>query len=409
MACARKGSIRRTVTHSASVNCWTASGQTHAIPDFPPSSPGLQRDGNDIWRMKGDRVEKYRTFIQSLPQINRTTLAALLQHLFRIQRCSHINQMQTGRLASVFSSCLFQTEGQTRQEVRVVEDLINNYVELFDVHEDQVKQMETENSFITKWKDTMFSPAGDLIFEVYLEKKEPESCCLIKVSPTMRADELAEVVLEMRNVTADRADLWTTFEVIENGELERPLHYKEKVLEQVLEWGSLEDPSSAFLLIRKFKMADLPQGCTKDITKGENLKFKDGSSKLLSGHKFQDRYAILRDGKLCIYKDMKSSKPEREVPVSSVKCYLGLKRRLKPATSWGFTVYMEKQQWYLFCETKEAQISWVTDILRAKFGDYLWPRHRGSRSPADHKNTRGGTVSPAQSNAQTAEPKSIKE
>ncbi|KAJ8269315.1 hypothetical protein COCON_G00119220 [Conger conger] len=358
------------------------------------------------------RVEKYRTFIQSLPHINRTTLAALLQHLYRIQKCSVINQMQTGCLASIFSTCLFQTGGHTKEEVRVVEDLINNYVELFDVHEDQVKQMETENSFITKWKDTMFSPAGDLIFEVYLERKEPESCCLIKVSPTMRADELADVVLEMRNVAVDEADLWTTFEVIENGDLERPLHYKEKVLEQVLEWGSLEDPSSAFLLLKKFcgaKMAESNQGFTKEITKGDNLKFKDGSSKLLSGHKFQDRYAILLDGKLCIYKDMKSAKPEREVPVSSVKCYLGLKRRLKQATSWGFTVCMEKQQWYLSCETKESQISWVTDILRAKFGEDLWPSLKRSRPPAVQKNSRGGAVLPATSNAQSAEPKRIKE
>ena len=34
---------------------------------------------------------------------------------------------------------------------------------------------------------------------------------------------------------------------------ERPLHYKEKVLEQVLEWSTMDDPSSAFLVIKKFK------------------------------------------------------------------------------------------------------------------------------------------------------------
>ncbi|KPP73356.1 hypothetical protein Z043_107570 [Scleropages formosus] len=66
-----------------------------------------------------------------------------------------------------------------------------------------------------------FSQAGDLIFEVYLEKKEPESCCLIKVvSPTMRSDELADTVLNMKNVVFRGAvGPWATFEVIENGEL----------------------------------------------------------------------------------------------------------------------------------------------------------------------------------------------
>uniref|UniRef100_A0A3B3SMA9 ArfGAP with RhoGAP domain, ankyrin repeat and PH domain 3 n=1 Tax=Paramormyrops kingsleyae TaxID=1676925 RepID=A0A3B3SMA9_9TELE len=204
------------------------------------------------------RVRKYCTLIQSLPKINRTTLGALMQHLYRIQKCSSMNQMVTHNLASVFSSCLFQTEGQMSQEVRVVEDLINNFAELFDVNEDQVKQMETENSFIMSWKDITLSRAGDLIFEVYLEKKEAENCCLIKVSPTMRSEELADAVLSMRNVEVlDAADLWTTFETIENGELERPLHPKERVLEQVLEWSALEDPGSAFLVIKKFSAAKM--------------------------------------------------------------------------------------------------------------------------------------------------------
>ncbi|RXN32713.1 arf-GAP with Rho-GAP ANK repeat and PH domain-containing 2 isoform X1 [Labeo rohita] len=226
----------------------------------------------------------------------------------RIQRCSHINQMNTPKLACVFSSCLFQTEGHTAQETRVVEDLINNYIQLFSVNEEQVRQMEKENSFITRWKDTTFSPAGDLIFEVYLEKKEPEKCCLIKVSPSMRSDELAVSTLEMKGIEVRAQDLWTTFEVIENGEMERPLHYKEKVLEQVLEWSSLEDPSSAFLLIKKYsgsKMTDSNSDKLKDFIKGEQLKFKDGSSKLLLGNKFQDRYLVLQDKKLLLYKDIK--------------------------------------------------------------------------------------------------------
>uniref|UniRef100_A0A667YWS5 ArfGAP with RhoGAP domain, ankyrin repeat and PH domain 2 n=1 Tax=Myripristis murdjan TaxID=586833 RepID=A0A667YWS5_9TELE len=79
------------------------------------------------------RVEKYSTFIQSLPKINRSTLKALLQHLYRIQQCSHLNQMPSQRLAAVFSSCLFQTQGQTPQEISVIQDLINNYVTLFKV------------------------------------------------------------------------------------------------------------------------------------------------------------------------------------------------------------------------------------------------------------------------------------
>uniref|UniRef100_A0A8C4H3R2 Arf-GAP with Rho-GAP domain, ANK repeat and PH domain-containing protein 2 n=1 Tax=Dicentrarchus labrax TaxID=13489 RepID=A0A8C4H3R2_DICLA len=233
------------------------------------------------------RVKKYSTFIESLPKINRSTLDALLQHLYRIQQCSNLNHMLSEKLASVFSSCLFQTQGQTPQETSVIRDLISNYVTLFSVSQKHLMCL-----FLS----------GDLIFEVYLEKREPENCCLIKVSPSMRSAELAETALSMRNVTFSADDLWTTFEVIENGELERPLHHSEKILEQVLEWSTLDYPSSAFLVIKKFSGAKrVADG------KGDYLKFNDGSSKLLSGHKFQDRYVVLRAEQLLLYRDIKVS------------------------------------------------------------------------------------------------------
>ena len=42
--------------------------------------------------------------------------------------------MNAHNLALVFSSYLFQTKGQTSEEVNVIEDLINNYVEIFEVN-----------------------------------------------------------------------------------------------------------------------------------------------------------------------------------------------------------------------------------------------------------------------------------
>uniref|UniRef100_A0A671W2S8 ArfGAP with RhoGAP domain, ankyrin repeat and PH domain 2 n=1 Tax=Sparus aurata TaxID=8175 RepID=A0A671W2S8_SPAAU len=252
------------------------------------------------------RVKKYSTFIESLPKINRSTLDALLQHLYRIQQCSHLNHMASEKLASVFSSCLFQTRGQTPQETRVVHDLISNYITLFSVNEDRVQQMERENSFITRWnekKDATVSRPS----RTEMESTDGCSVCLC-VSPSMRPTELAETALSIKNVTFNADDLWTTFEVIENGELERPLHHSEKILEQVLEWSALEYPSSAFLVIKKFSgislcfTADL-----KQFIKGDYLKFNDGSSKLLSGHKFQDKYVVLKAEKLLLYRDIKVS------------------------------------------------------------------------------------------------------
>ncbi|CAJ1086119.1 LOW QUALITY PROTEIN: arf-GAP with Rho-GAP domain%2C ANK repeat and PH domain-containing protein 2 [Xyrichtys novacula] len=344
------------------------------------------------------RVKKYSTFIESLPKTNRSTLDAVLQHLYRIQKCSHLNLMPSEKLASVFSSCLFQTQGQTPQETSVVCDLISNYITLFSVNKERVQQMERENSFITRWnekKDATFSPAGDLIFEVYLEKRAPENCCLIKMSPSMRPSELAETALSMKSITFNPEDLWTTFEVIENGELERPLHNSEKILEQVLEWSNLDCPSSAFLVIKKFSEAKKEEDGKADLTqiiKSSYLKFSDGSSKLLSGHKFQDKYAVLRTEKLLLYRDIKATKPEKVIQLDSVKCYLGVRKKFKPPNSWGFTVYTDKQQWHFCCEKREAQVSWVTDIIRMKFGSDLLTKSVNSKESANHYLATRGAV-----------------
>lgn len=53
---------------------------------------------------------------------------------------------------------------------------------------------------------------------------------------------------------------------------ERALHQSEKVLEQVLEWSSLEFPGSAFLVIKKFPGAKRSSG-----PKGAGCKLWEGT------------------------------------------------------------------------------------------------------------------------------------
>ncbi|KAJ1214669.1 hypothetical protein NDU88_002287 [Pleurodeles waltl] len=319
------------------------------------------------------RVEKYRNIVQSLSPVNRATLAALMEHLFRVWKCSEINCLATHNLAMAFSACLFQTEGQHAEEVSVIEDLINNYVQLFQVKEDQVKQMNIENSFITKWKDTQVSPEEDVLIDIYVNKKESECCVLIKVSPTMEADELTKTVLRLKKITPDTYDIWATFEVINNGELERPLHYREKVLKAVLQWSSLPEPESAYLIVKRFQKTDAMKSHQGDSIKAGYLKFKEEPSKLLSGNKFQERYFVLREGKLFLYKDMKYSKPEKFLSVSKATFYLGAKKKTKSTISWGLTALSEKNQWRLSCDEQDIQMEWFTRILMAQHDNDILP------------------------------------
>ncbi|KAF6371387.1 ArfGAP with RhoGAP domain, ankyrin repeat and PH domain 2 [Rhinolophus ferrumequinum] len=341
-----------------------------------------------------ERIKKYGAFIHTLPGVNRATLAALIEHLYRVQKCSEINQMNSHNLALAFSSCLFQTKGQTSEEVNVIEDLIDNYVEIFEVQEDQVKQMDIENSFITKWKDTQVSQAGDLLIEVYVERKEPDCSIIIRISPVMEAEELTNDMLAIKNIIPIKGDIWATFEVIENEELERPLHYTENVLEQVLRWSSLAEPGSAYLVVKRFLSTDTikhynERRALESIKEG-TLKIKEEPSKILSGNKFQDRYCVLRDGYLFLYKDMKSSKHDKMFPLSSMKFYLGVKKKMKPPTSWGLTAYSEKHHWHLCCDSLQTQMEWMASIFIAQHENDIRPPAGQERKRSITKNPKIG-------------------
>ncbi|NWV66702.1 ARAP3 protein, partial [Malurus elegans] len=341
---------------------------------------------------KPQRLERYKELIHRLPRLNHKTLAALIGHLYRVQKCADLNQMSTKNLSLLFAPSLFQTDGKGEHEVKVMEDLIDNYVSIFNIDEDQVSQMDLENSLITTWKDTQLSQAGDLIIEVYLEQKVPDCCVTLKVSPTMTAEELTNQVLEMRNVAAS-LDIWLTFEALENGELERPLHPKEKVLEQALQWCKLPEPSAAYLLVRKVPIGEgscLFTGAKRETPKCGLLKCREEPPKLL-GNKFQERYFVIRDRRLLLLKEKRSAKPEREWPLDTAKVYMGIRKKLKPPAQWGFTLTLDKQQLYLVCSGQAELWDWTTSILKAQHDD-LRPVVLRRRSSSDLAKQKFGTM-----------------
>ncbi|KAI1898993.1 hypothetical protein AGOR_G00078100 [Albula goreensis] len=311
------------------------------------------------------RLDRYKDLIRSLPRVNRTTLAALISHLYRVQN-------------------LFQTDGKGEHEVKIIEDLIDNYLYVFDIDEEQQTQIELEISLITTWKDTQLSQAGDLIIEVYLEKKLPDCCITLKVSPSMCAEELTNQVLYMRNVPAGEKDVWLTFEAIEDGELERPLHPKEKVLEQALQWCKMANPSSAFLLVKRAPRGEainIFTGYKSEIVKNGIMRCREEPPKLLQGNKFQEHTFQIRDHKLLLLKDRKSNKAEKEWPLKTLKIYIGIRKKLKAPTKWGFTVLLDKQQLYLCCGSEAELWDWMTSFLKAQHDDLRPPvlrRHSSS-------------------------------
>ncbi|NXE37859.1 ARAP1 protein, partial [Ptilorrhoa leucosticta] len=168
-----------------------------------------------------EKVGEYRQLLAALPLVNRATLKALINHLFRVQCFSGENQMNTHNLAIVFGPTLFQTDGKDYKAGRVVEDLISHYVEIFNVNDQEMKKQQDEITAIMKMREASSSgtqQAGDFICTVYLEEKKTETEQHVKVSATMTAEELTFEILDRRKIVMKEKDYWSCFEVNEREE-----------------------------------------------------------------------------------------------------------------------------------------------------------------------------------------------
>uniref|UniRef100_UPI00358E3E48 arf-GAP with Rho-GAP domain, ANK repeat and PH domain-containing protein 1 isoform X2 n=1 Tax=Myxine glutinosa TaxID=7769 RepID=UPI00358E3E48 len=323
------------------------------------------------------KLAQYMVLIKELPTVNRATVMCLMDHLYCVQYCSRINQMTTRNLAIVFGPTLFQTEGRQPQEANVVEDLITNYRILFKVTEEQMKTKLKNIDLLVQMKEgpTIKMAAGDLIIEVYVETKKPENCVSLKVSAQTSADELKREVLYLKHTSTDIQDSWVVFEVIAQGELERPLHYKEKVLDLLLLWGTVQEHKDNYLLMKKNVsmgqmkkfLADRPVGTFKS-----RVKYREDNSRFLT-HRFQDKVILLNFQTLFLFKDEKSLKPEKEWSILALKFYIGIRKRLRPPSCWGLTLVQEKQQWLLSFSRQAELRDFFACILHFKYDGDVWP------------------------------------
>ncbi|GCC19933.1 hypothetical protein chiPu_0021207, partial [Chiloscyllium punctatum] len=169
------------------------------------------------------KILQYQKLFMCLPKVNRATLKALINHLYCVQRLSDKNQMTVHNLAIVFGPTLFQMDGQDNKAGRVVEDLINHFIDLFNVDEQQIKKQLDEIVSIIKLRDACLvqssQNAGDFICTVYLEEKKPECELSLKVPAAMTAQELTEEILYLRKLITKEKDNWCCFEVIERDEM----------------------------------------------------------------------------------------------------------------------------------------------------------------------------------------------
>uniref|UniRef100_A0A8C2A0A7 ArfGAP with RhoGAP domain, ankyrin repeat and PH domain 1 n=1 Tax=Cyprinus carpio TaxID=7962 RepID=A0A8C2A0A7_CYPCA len=403
---------------------WLKEGE-HQVDDvsnvlkrfFRDIEEGLFGQAADSWLSateESSRICQYRLLFSNLPRVNQATLRALVNHLYCVQRFADLNQMTLHNLAIVFGPTLFQADGQDYSAGRVIEDLIQHYVTIFDVNEQQLQKQLDEITYIIKLRDNLTPKAGtgsgDFICTVYLEEKKETAEQHVKIPATMTAAELTFEILDRRKITVKEKDYWCCFEVNEKEELERPLHCQEKVLPIFHSLGT-----DSHLLVKKhFSMeAMLVYLASKvEVSKHGMMKFREERSLLgLSTGSFNDRYFILTSTSLRLYKEIRvrvcvcaEIKSEREWPVKCLKVYQGIKRKLRPPTCWGLTVFyenekqekQERQQWYLCCDTQNEMREWFATFMSIQSGGRVWPAEWLKSRAANHSvplDARFGNVS----------------
>ncbi|XP_069573482.1 arf-GAP with Rho-GAP domain, ANK repeat and PH domain-containing protein 1 isoform X1 [Brachyistius frenatus] len=356
------------------------------------------------------KISEYQLLLNRLPRVNKATLQALINHLYCVQRFSELNQMNLHNLAIVFGPTLFQTDGKDFTAGRAIEDLIQHYTLIFEVDEQQLKKQLEEITVIIQVREKLNTkfpstePGGHFICTVYLEEKKDTAEQHVKIPGSMTAAELTYEVLDRRNIPVKDKEYWSCWEVSDKEEMERPLHYQERVLPILHSFGT-----DSHLVIKKHLAMDVMivyLGSKVDASKHGMIKFREERSILglgLSSGSFHDRYFILNFTSLRMYKEVRSNRPERDWPVKNLKVYLGMKKKLRPPTCWGLTVVYEskkqekpeRQQWYLCCDTQAEMREWYATFLSIQYDGDVWPQDglKQTRVSRVLPDTRHGNVS----------------
>ncbi|XP_049333228.1 arf-GAP with Rho-GAP domain, ANK repeat and PH domain-containing protein 1 isoform X3 [Astyanax mexicanus] len=314
------------------------------------------------------KLSMYQNLLSELPEVNRETLKVLLNHLYCVHHLSEFNQMTMGNLGIVFGPTLFQTDGSDPRTYTVVEEMIQNYCAIFNVPEEELqKELDATSLILNKINDqtsSKFAPSLS-ICAVYIEKKEEGAELLVQVGSNVTAKQLVLQVLEMRGIEPFAEEMWTCYEVQEKEEMERELHFEEKVLPFYFSLGP-----DCHLLVKKSQYSN----DIKNYLSGKNEVYKVGTLRVceVKGDKnrnFISHQCELTKGTLKLYKDKESSLCEKEWSVQEGTLYYGYRSKLSPPTPWGLILVCGQQQWYFCCDNEDEFIEWMATFLSLQCGE----------------------------------------
>ncbi|XP_039264710.2 uncharacterized protein LOC120340501 isoform X2 [Styela clava] len=380
------------------------------------------------------KLEWYKHLVEKLPDINRVTLKVLLMHLKTVSDHEKENEMSIHNLAIVFGPTLLEPQdeegsgdkylGQTSQEIACIEDLLNFYDWLFDVtdtdreKERRMQQAKEKINQATMQQNMLTTMDYDMMAPIYISRRE-DRCVNYKVNLT--AGDLITKVCKAHGYPADK---WGLYEVIMDGEGERPLHFSEHVLSVIKSW---DIPSTNFLLAKndyiRDKMRWFKQAASNDVKT-----IMEGQLRLYEGKKKWSKVTgcIARnlDDKTIYFKYSKNSpdtmnldlrelanahrrrrsiktkskligwignnsdapsKPSVTMDISTFNVYVGVDKKTKPpgTPKQGFTIHRAGEPFkHFIAETEGELYRWISNMLISMHPEGFTPPVTQENSPA---------------------------
>jgi hypothetical protein len=232
-------------------------------------------------------------------------------------------------------------------EAKVIEDLITNYKNLFEITAEEVKKEQLMMSVLYKYHEsaeTMLAKnSGDL--KVWVTVDGCDKMDTEQINVTINPSKSAyDVCKELAAKVGNEAHKITLHEVILGGALHRPIHFSEKVLDIVLRWSywSENDRKDNYLMVTPTKLLyDVLRTIrvSPTLTPTTELKYADKRTKSLKMYRLQ-----FFDDKITVMKRLEKKdkdlgvKFKEDIDVKNMVAYLGMEKKRDDQIRWAITL-----------------------------------------------------------------------
>ncbi|GJQ71130.1 hypothetical protein Trydic_g1034 [Trypoxylus dichotomus] len=317
-----------------------------------------------------ERIRQYQQIFQKYPTINYNTLRMLLRHLHFIVEYEEKNLMTSENLANVWGVTMLRSNMDKlsssnteylNKDLELIADLINLSSKIFpesekERHHEMLVRKTWEQHFTIKRPDNK-------VFRIwiYYDNKEGE-CYNVEVGLHKTAKDICEELSVKIDLPSNKLILE---ESILNGQLTRPIHYDEKVLDIVMRWTNWEevDKKDNYLIISNLDKYE-PYLMDSMLPAMMELKFADRKAKNFHVLTFE-----LSCSQLTAYRDINKTQEVKSWNIQDIEWYIGNERHRNPPAKHTIT-FIEK----LAKQNRTDTAPWFGNVLSfsSEFTKITW-------------------------------------